>query len=112
MNIVTKSGNVWLIGRDVSIPKPIGQIKDKKKWGYKKYYCDSHHVGVVYLEKEKKVKLYIGHFAPQKKVREYVFKMSLKFDIEKVEIQQIESISDLRQWDKLVDTLNKILASQ
>ena len=106
MKIHTYSNKVWLVGKDLKNIDPIS-----KSGRYKVYYCDPKYVGVVYLKNEKRIDLYIGHGAPHKKVRGYILKLATSLDVENVEIKFIESISDLKEWDKLLYNINIILAS-
>jgi hypothetical protein len=106
MKIYTYHRQVWLVGEDIKK----AEIKNRSKRN-KEYYCPSDYVAVIYSETNSTFELYIGYKAPHKKARGYILSLANSFDIKNIEIKRIERISDLKEWDKLVFNLNKILAN-
>ncbi len=105
IKISTFHRKVWLIGKDVKLGKKI--ITPGKRIPI--YECPSQYVGVVLSETDKTFELYVGYDAPHKQAMRNILSLALKLNIQKISLNKLERISDMKYWDKLTNTMNKNL---
>lgn len=108
LKFVTYHRNVWFIDDEGILPvEPDKTFRSRMR----RYILPSWKVALVHSKTEDKMLIYAGYQADKEHAMQYIIGLCNSLEVKSLELKDLEKIQDMRDWDKYITNMNKMLAS-